>query len=469
MKRTKIVATIGPSSEDEDSIRHLISLGVNVFRLNFKHNDVAWHKATIQKIHSVCEGVNVHIGVLLDLQGPEIRIVMSQDEIRLEKDVPVEFGTSEFSITHPEILKHIEPGQEVVVNDGQFHLTFEHDGDRMVLIPQDSGVLKNRKSMNLPGGDFPLDVLTSRDYEGISLAAEEYVDYVALSFARTKDDVLQLREALNAAGSTAKVISKIEARQAISHLDEIIDESDVVMVARGDLGVEIPIEQVPHYQKKIIRKCFSRGVPVITATQMLESMIENPYPTRAEVSDVANAVLDLTDAVMLSGESAQGKYPSEAVNMMARTVIFNENAKLTHDMRQLYRFELGTQVQHLCDAAYNIYDSGSHNNEFSAFVVLSQTGRTASLISRYRPSIPVFAFVPNDAIARSLTVNYGIYPVVRKADENHQHEVERTYIKECIQLLVKDGLLKPGGQVVVVHGDYWGVVGGASTLRIVTV
>ncbi len=470
MKRTKIVATIGPSSEDEDSLRHLISLGVNVFRLNFKHNDVDWHRATIKRIHHVCEDTNVYVGILLDLAGPEIRIRLSGDEINLETGVPVPFGTDAFTITHPEILDHIQSGQEVVVNDGQFSLTFEQrpDGGK-VLIPHDTGILKNRKSMNLPGGDFPLEVLTERDFEGIALASEEHVDYVALSFARDKDDVEKLRIALQKAGSSAKVISKIEARQAVDHIDEIIDSSDAVMVARGDLGVEIPIEQVPHYQKKIIRKCFSKGVPVITATQMLESMIEHPYPTRAEVSDVANAVLDLTDAVMLSGESAQGKYPSEAVNMMARTVIFNENAKLTQDTRRLYHFDLHTPVHHLCDAAYNIYDSGFHDNEFSAFVIISRSGNTARLISRYRPNIPVYAFVPQASIARSLTVNFGVFPIVKDAPDNDHQEVERAYIEDCLSYLQENTLLDTGNRVIVMHGDFWGVVGGASTIRIYTV
>lgn len=467
MKRTKIIATVGPSCEDEETLRHLITLGVNVFRLNFKHNNLDWHRATARRIREICESSDVHVGVLLDLQGPEIRVVLSGEQIELKENEPVPFGTADFNITHPEILEHIVDGQEVVVNDGQFHLTFERRGKEMVLIPQASGVLKNRKSMNMPGGEFPLDVLTERDYDGIKLAAEEHIDFVALSFARTAEDVQILKKAMKEAGATSKIISKIEARQAISNLDAIIEESDAVMVARGDLGVEIPIEQVPHYQKKIIRKCFSRGVPVITATQMLESMIENPYPTRAEVSDVANAVLDLTDAVMLSGESALGKYPSESVNMMARTVIFNENTKLTQDTRRVYRYELDTPVQHICDAAYNIYDSGCHNNEFAGFLVLSKSGRTAQLISRYRPGVPIFTYVPTREIANSLTVNYGILPMVKKASDDAKREVEREYIDECLAQLTADAIVPENSQIIVVHGDYWGIVGGASTIRIV--
>ncbi len=468
MKRTKIIATVGPACEDEESLRHLIGLGVNVFRLNFKHNEPAWHEAISKRIRTVAQETGAIIGVLLDLQGPEIRMQLGTTSIELNEGQPVVLGEGGIMLSHPEIVQHLVEGERVVMNDGQFECIYTKKDGKDYVVPKQAGTLFNNKSMNVPDADIPLEVLTQRDFIGIEIAAKQSIDFVALSFVRTALDVLTIKTAMKQRGCTAKVIAKIEAKKAIKHLDDIIEASDAIMVARGDLGVELPPEQVPYYQKKIIRKCFAQGVPVITATQMLESMIENPYPTRAEVSDIANAVFDMTDAIMLSGESALGKYPQEAVRVMAQTAVFNENAQ-KEDVRDRYQFTLSRLPEHLCDAAYNIYHSASAGNEFSCFLVMSQTGRTAQLVSRYHPHVPVFAVVPDESVARSLTLNYGVYPLVKKTPRNSGHRaVEEDSLLACFADLKNSGLVKPGSRVIVIHGDIWGQVGGASVVRIMT-
>jgi len=466
MKKTKIIATVGPSCEQEGHLRNLITLGVNVFRLNFKHNEPDWHRMIARRIKALAVEMEVVVGVLIDLQGPEIRIKLASDSIELEAGTPVALGPAGIDVTHPQIIPHLSDGERIVLNDGQYECAVRKNDDGIWLVPTQSGELGNHKSINIPDADIPLEVLASRDYIGIDIAAQEKIDFVALSFARTVSDIETLSQALKKVGSNAKIVAKIEAKKAIANIDGIIDAADIIMVARGDLGVELPPEQVPHYQKKIIRKCIARGVPVITATQMLESMIEHPHPTRAEISDVANAVFDLTDALMLSGESAVGAYPAEAVASMARTAEYNESFQ-QDDVRSTYRFHLGTQAEHLGDAAYNMYHSNHHNSPFAAFVVISQTGRSAQLISRYRAHIPVFAFVPTSDVARSLTINYGITPLVKKAPVSGDHEiVEKTHIISCIMELVEQKLLQKNVSVIVMHGDMWGVVGGSSVVRI---
>jgi pyruvate kinase len=475
-KFTKIIATIGPATDEPEMIEKLIESGVNIFRFNFKHNSVEWHNERIRRVNAVSKKLGVHVGKLIDLQGPEIRIKMAQDSIVVKDGDELLFDESMlinkgqgFSISHPSIIAHMKDGEKMLADVGSFTFTVKRKAGKCYLVSGSDGVLKNNKSLNMPGSKFPLPVLIERDFEGLKLAQMGEVDFVALSFVRTKEDILVLRKEMKKLGLIAKVVAKIETQVALDNFDEILSASDVIMVARGDLGVEIPIEQVPFYQKMMIKRCFQKGVSVITATQMLQTMIDNPFPTRAEVSDVANAVYDFTDTVMLSGETASGKYPLQAVKMMARTVIFNE-LKSYADTRSLFQFELKDQEQRLSDAAYNLYIQSKDNDDhIAAFIILTETGRTARLLSRYRAKAPIYAFCPTKKVADTLSINFGVTPFVLAEVYEKDKEVTTDDVLNVTHYLEHKKILKKGQKVVVLHGDYWAVEGGTSTVKIVEV
>ncbi len=462
MKLTKIVATIGPSSQSPETIELLINNGVNIFRFNFKHNTAEWHHEKMKLVRSIAKKMGNQVGILLDLQGPEIRVKLSAaGHLEITKDVPIDCDSADMRISHPSLLSHIKNGQHIVINDGQFSFVFKREGGKSYLIPSNSGTLNDMKSMNIPGGDFPLPAMVDNDIVGVKLAGTMDVDFIALSFVRSAADIAALKAHMKKHGAHSQVVSKIETKKAIQNIDEITAASDAIMIGRGDLGVEIPIEEVPYYQKKLIRNSFERGVPVITATQMLESMIENPYPTRAEVSDIANAAYDLTDAVMLSAESASGKYPLLAVKMLAKTVSFHEKIPFK-DIRLLHNFHIRDLEELMCDAAYNVYHKSENHNAIAAFLVFSTTGKTARMISRYRPQVPIYAVTFSGHVANSLTMNYGVYPVVMPYPDRKDAQIRTEDITNALALLTKQKHLKKGSHVVVVHGS-------ANTIRIMTV
>lgn len=471
-KLTKIVATIGPSSDSPEMIETLIKKGVNVFRFNFKHNTVEWHGERIKRVNDIAEKLGTHIGTLIDLQGPELRINMPVDEIEVATGELLLFGEEIFkgkkkglSITHPHIIAHLNEGQRIVADDGAFEFHVVKKGKETYLQSETTGILKTRKTLNIPGADFPFPVLIERDFEGLKLAALHDIDFIALSFVRSESDVKTVRAEMKKYKVKGKIISKIETQKALDSLDNIIDASDGIMVARGDLGVEIPIEQVPFYQKMMIRKCMILGKFVITATQMLQTMIDNPFPTRAEVSDIANAIYDSTDAIMLSGETANGKYPVKAVEMMTKTAEFYE-PKENEDMRGtiLYSFKDSTSL--MCDTAYGLYRQHTKANQpIAGFVVFSQTGTTASTLSRYRPKAPIFAFSPTDEICDLMTVNFGV--TAFKFSFNTADQVKIEEINKAVKMLRDKKLIDKKGKVIVIHGDHWGQGSGATTIRIV--
>lgn len=474
-KLTKIVATIGPSSDSEEMIEKLILQGVNVFRFNFKHNTMDWHSERIQRVNGVAHRIGISVGSLIDLQGPEIRINMPTDKMDLEKGDLLVFGQEAldnkekgFSISHPEIIEHLEEGQKILADDGAFSFFFERKDNKTYLRVDNGGTLGNRKSMNIPGAQFPFPVLVDRDFEALKVAALNEVDYVALSFVRSAEDLKVTRSEMQKYKVNAKLVAKIETQKAIDDLDNIIENADALMVARGDLGVEMPMEQVPFYQKLMIKKCMEKGIPVITATQMLQSMITAPYPTRAEVSDIANAAYDLTDAVMLSGETANGKYPLEAVTAMNKTIEFNERQLIT-DTRRRFSYVTKSQTEIICDAAYNMYLKYASKEDIQAFVVFTQTGTTTHMLSRYRPQIPVFAITPNVDLAESLTVNFGVYAFPANQLEVHNTEVNVKEISKTLDFLVQHNYLSKGKSVIVLHGEVWGIAGGTSTIKILPV
>ncbi len=480
MKLTKIVATIGPASESEMMIRKLIRVGVNVFRFNFKHNKPAWHARMIDRVKQIAKEMEVVVGVLLDLQGPELRIEMKQEFIDLKKGEKIILGekvetgkVKGFWLTHKEVVGYLEVGQVLFAEDGgfKFKVVERLDGNNVVLEVVRGGRLKVKKNCNIPGAGFPFPVLVDKDYAGLKIAADHQVDYIALSFVRSKDDVEFLREKMVEFEAKSKVISKVESKLAIDNIDEIIQVSDGIMVARGDLGVELPIEQVPYYQKVIIHKCIEKGKTVITATQMLQSMVHSPVPTRAEVSDIANAVFDQTDAVMLSAESATGKYPEEAVKVMVKTVYFNERQE-TYDTRERYDFEINDREQLVCDGAYDFYITSFLNNrlmEFIGIVAFSETGRTVLNLARYRPNIPIFAFVPDEKVRDGLSAVRGVVPFCVKELGKEGNEVERGDIEKVKRFLLDKNFVQKGDNLILVHGDIWKQRGGTSTVRVIQI
>ncbi len=478
MQLTKIIATVGPDILNEQALKELINLGVNVFRFNFKHNTIEWHSDGIRMVNKVADEMEKSIATLIDLQGPSIRINMPEEKIELGKNERIYFGEIVFkksvkglSITYPDIIDSLEEGQLIVADDGNFRFTFHRESNVAYLISLTEGILLNKKSLNIPGGNFEFPSLVERDFEGIKLASREEVDYIALSFVRTAADLEDLRKEMKKYKIKAGVISKIETMKALDNIDEIIDASDGIMVARGDLGVELPFEEVPYYQKMMISKCLAKAKPVITATQMLNSMMENPIPTRAEVSDVANAVYDFTDAVMLSGETAYGKHPFKSVEAMHRITLYNES-KMTFDLRKRFKFPTEDNESRVCDMAYNLFLSLAKDlsEDLGGFVVFTRTGRTARLISRYRPrpSVPIFAFTGDKITRDRLSMSFAVHPVLFH-EGPAKSDIQKDQIVSALDYLRTHKLIKKGQLAIVLHGDKWAVEGGTSTVKLVKV
>jgi pyruvate kinase len=310
--------------------------------------------------------------------------------------------------------------------------------------------------------------MVERDFDGLKLAQRHEIDYVALSFVRSGEDLRTVKKEMARYKIKGKIVAKIETRKALENLDEVIAESGAVMVARGDLGVETPIQEVPFYQKMIIEKCIEKGIPVITATQMLQSMVNSPNPTRAEVSDVANATYDLTDAVMLSGESASGQYPLEAVSMMKKVASFNEIKNL-EDHRKWFKFNIDDTEGVFCNNAYELYLLyRTQKKPVSGFIIFSHTGRTVRLLSRYRPLVPIFAFTPDKNVSESLSLSFGVMPFIYRQMAK-KSAVNKQDIRELIDNLKKKGLVKEDSLLIVLHGDFWAIKGQTSTLRLMEV
>ena len=471
-KLTKIIATIGPACDSEKKIASLIDKGVNVFRFNFKHNTIEWHSDRIKRVNAVSNKLGVSIGTLIDLAGPQIRITMPYDSLALKVGDKLSFGAEiykkkgvkGFSITHPEIIDHLKDGQILLADDGMFEFQVVKKENKVYLNSQTKGVLLNNKSLNIPGAQIPLSSLIDRDLEGLKLAEKHEVDFIALSFVRSSSDIRTLRNEINTLGIKAQIVSKIETQKSLDNIDSIINAADGIMVARGDLGIEIPIEQVPFYQKMIIRKCLIAGKFVITATQMLQSMIGNPIPTRAEVSDIANAIYDHTDAIMLSGETASGKYPGKAVDVMRKTSLFYE-PKPEKDIRSYIQYSARDTSAMICDTAYNLYRRYVVAKQpIGGFIVFTQTGNTARLLSRYRPQVPIFAFTPSQEICESLTINFGVTSYCFEFDNTMQADMKE--VKRAVRFLHAKTHHTQNSKLIVVHGDRWGGGQGATTIRI---
>jgi pyruvate kinase len=453
-RRAKIVCTIGPSCNTEAAMRDLLRLGMDVARLNFSHGTHEDHAHNIQRLRRAAEHEGRTICILQDLQGPKIRtgLLERHEPVLLKtgsvvtitpQDVP---GTAaRISTTFPDLARELSPGARILLSDGLIELRVRGSRGRDIQCDViNGGLLGEHKGINLPGVALSIPALTEKDRKDLEFGLAHGVDAVAFSFVRTAADIALGKQIIAAHGSDIPVIAKLEKPQAIDHLEEILEIADGVMVARGDLGVEMPPEKIPVIQKHIIRRAAVWRKPVITATQMLESMVENPRPTRAEASDVANAIFDGTDSVMLSAETASGQYPREAVSIMARIVVEAE-CSMT-DFIQFRR----RRENHQLSVAETICESISHSAEdlpMGAIAVFTETGNTVRMISKYRPKVPIFGFTHSLPVVQRMNLYWGIHPVRCRQAHSAEQMVE---IAE--QHLVSRGQLKPKDVLGVVAG-----------------
>jgi pyruvate kinase len=467
MRRTKIVATLGPASEAPETIESLILAGVDVFRFNMKHGNVAWHSEKMLRVEKVAKQLNKRVAALIDLQGPEVRVDgLPESPFMAEVGKRFWFVAPDSKkkgviLDHPAVIRLMKLGNTVYADDGFLEFTItaiEEDGFEVEVV--EGGELKNRKTVNFPGISLDFPCLVEKDLELLSLAAKHTVDFVALSFVRNAADINVLRQEMDKMKVDCAIIAKIEHPDAVQNFEEILDASDGIMVARGDLGIEYPIQAVPALQKLIVNRCQEEGKPVIVATQMLESMITNPRPTRAEVSDVANAVYDRADAIMLSGESAAGKYPVRAVKMM---VTIAESTEVSETcVHHAHIKNSGSQGEALVAAANLLACTYvMDNTRISSFVVLTESGRIAQYLSRLRPDFPIFSLSKHTSTLDRLKLVWGVEPVYYDYAKD-----EETNPTKVLASLEKQGHLHSGEKVIVVYGERWGQSGQTSVVRV---
>jgi pyruvate kinase len=450
-RRAKIVATLGPATDPEGKLEWLLLAGVDVVRLNFSHGTHAEHAERIRRVRAASERLGQPVAIMQDLQGPKIRTgnLIGGKPVELRPGAELRIttrqveGTAEcVSTTYEALPQDCRPGDTILLNDGRMRLSvLASSGDEVRAQVVDGGLLGEHKGINLPGVAVSAPALTEKDKEDLAFGLAVGVDYVALSFVRQAADLHLARAFIEQHGETrgsVPLIAKIEKPEAINCLDEIVAASDGVMVARGDLGVELAAEQVPPLQKTIIRKANRRGIPVITATQMLESMIEEPTPTRAEASDVANSIWDGTDAVMLSAETAAGSYPVEAVETMHRIVVHAEATGRHEERADDHRMSDARAISH---AARFL----AEGRNVAAIVAFSQTGRTAHLLSQDRPRVPIYAFTPNPATYQRLALWWGVRPIIGKLAAHGE-----ALIDEMEEILLARRDVTPGDRLVVV-------------------
>ncbi|MBN2222565.1 MAG: pyruvate kinase [Vallitaleaceae bacterium] len=468
MNKTKIICTLGPASDNEQTFRELVLNGLSVVRLNLSHGDQEHYKTIIEMIKKVRTELNIPVAILMDTRGPEIRTKMFENgKVTLETGHTVTLcnddflGTAErFCITYPHLHKNVHIGSTVLIDDGLIELEVTAiNGSEVICIVKNGGDVKNRKGINVPNICLDLPALTKKDENDILFGIQEGIDFVAASFIRKASDVEYIRNLLVAnGGGHVQIISKIESQEGVDNIDSIISVSDAIMIARGDLGVETPPEHIPLTQKNIIRKCNMAEIPVITATQMLDSMINNPRPTRAEVSDVANAVLDGTDAIMLSGETAAGKYPVEAVRVMKRIAIAAEK---TINYDSIFQRIVGTKEKSITNAVSFSSCSAAHQLHAKAIICPTYSGNTAKLISMFRPSVPIIATTSNAQAQRTMMLYWGVIPLLMgqetSSDILFYKSVERTKAL---------GFVKPHDLVVITAGVPLGVAGKTNLMKI---
>jgi pyruvate kinase len=464
-RRTKIVATIGPATESPEQLRALIEAGATTFRLNFSHGDHAEHAARVATIRQVGHELGIHVGILQDLQGPKIRLGRFKDgPITVAKGDAftltsrnVECSQAIATVTYDRLADEVVPGSRILLDDGRVEMVVDRvdQGEQTLYCTVTvGGVLSNNKGVNFPDVQLSIRALTDKDRTDLAFGLKQGVDWVALSFVRNPSDMLEIKELIAGHGFSTPVVAKIEKFEAIDQIDAILPLCDGVMVARGDLGVEMPAEEVPLLQKELIRKCNALGIPVITATQMLDSMVSCPRPTRAEVSDVANAILDGTDAVMLSNESAVGDFPVEAVATMSQIA-----RRIERDYP--HRSETSQLASTIPNAISQAVSSIARRLEASAILTLTKSGATARNVSKFRPSTPILAITSEVDVARRMQLVWGVNPLLVQ-----QENSATSTFTIAMGLAQEMGVLKEGDLVVQTAGTLPGVSGSTDLVKV---
>lgn len=464
MRRTKIVCTIGPASESNEKIQQLLSAGMNVARLNFSHGTHSEHGKRIQNLREEAQKSGKHLGILLDTKGPEIRTGMvpeqgiqliSESHFILDTDLKALGSQERVGISYLELWREVKPGTHILLDDGLIDLQVESIQEgKISTIVMNGGLLKSQKGVNVPGIPIQLPAVTDKDREDILFGIHQGIDFIAASFTRKASDILAVRRIVEEQGANIKIIAKIESREGILNLDSILEVADGLMVARGDLGVEIPVEEVPIHQKDMIKKCHTLGKPVIVATQMLDSMIRNPRPTRAEASDVANAILDGTDAIMLSGETAAGSYPVEAVQMMNKIALQTESHYFDGRSPRHPHLNIAEAISH---ASYTI----ARDLEAAAILTPTHSGLTARMISKYRPESMIIAATPFPHVARQLTLQWGVYPLLIQESSGTDQ-----LLSIAVNEAISHNLIRTGDVVVITAGVPVGRVGTTNMIKV---
>lgn len=463
-KSTKIVATIGPATESVEILTQLIEAGMNVARFNTKHADPAWHNERIKRVRTISQDLNVPIGILIDLQGPEIRIDLpTEKSFLVEQDEEIiftsntEIKSGKVAYIPQEVINCMSEDNLILLDDGSCEFIITKVADDAIYAKATSECeVQHRKTMNTPGTILGMPSITPRDETYLDEINPELIDFVGLSFVRDAKDIQNLKEELSQRNIQAAIVSKIENQAALDNIDEIIEISDAIMIARGDLGVEVEYQQLVYWQKEIITKCRAAAKPVITATQMLKSMVDHPRPTRAEVSDVANAVYDGTDAVMLSEETTIGKYPVQAVKTQAEIAEYNET-KAFHDIEWPENSDSSLNIT--SNAANLLFHSGQ---QIDRIICLTETGRTARLISRFHPKQPIYTVTHLPKTYRQLSLTYGVKPYLIEFPDG-KIEINDKLVEKFEQ----EGITTKGETVLFIHGTVWKKPGLTNTLALI--
>ena len=468
MRKTKIICTLGPAVDDENVLRMLMLKGMNVARINFSHGTHEEHKKRIDTFKKVRDSLGLPIPLLLDTKGPEIRTgIFEKGEVQLKPGETfilchddILGDESRVSVSYKDLYKDVTKGSRILIDDGLVELRVEEIRDKDIYCTViNGGVVGNRKGINVPGVEVRLPSITEKDIEDIKFGIENEFDFIGASFIRKADDVVDIKKLLEKnGGADIKVIAKIENRTGLENIDEIIKVADGIMVARGDLGVEIPVEEVPIAQKMLIEKCYANGKPVITATQMLDSMIRNPRPTRAEASDVANAIYDGTSAIMLSGETAAGRYPVESLEMMSRIA---EKAESSIDYWRRFSDFRGDIVTSVTNAIGHATCTTAQDLKAAAIITVTKSGHTARMISRFRPDCPIIATTVSPRVQRQLSLSWGVLPYLvdyaSSTDEMFDSGIEKA---------LESGLVRNGDLVVITAGIPIGVSGTTNIMKV---
>ncbi len=466
-QRTKIVCTIGPATNSPTVIRRLIKSGMSVARLNFSHGTHQQHAARIRTIRQVAAELGLPVAILQDLPGPKNRTgSLKTETVSLNKGADFTLTTRdvsgdehEVSVSLPNLPQDVRPGNVIFLDDGAMQLkVVATSGTDVKCKVVTGGTLRPEKGINVPGVTLSTPFLTAEDVEHMRFGIKQAVDFIALSFVRSEDDILQAQRILREAGAEIPLIAKIEKHEALANMDQILAIADGIMVARGDLGVEIPIQKVPLVQKELVRKCNRRGKPVIVATQMLDSMISSAAPTRAEVTDIANAIFDGADAIMLSAETAIGRYPIRSVQMMSRIAMETETALPYKEILM----ERGADLKPEAEDAIS-YDAchAAQQLKAAAIIAFTTSGSTAQRVARYRPQAPILAITHNDATCRRLSLSWGVYPF-KVAEPSKLEDL----FTEGVKLSLETGIAKRGDIIVITGGAPIGVPGSTNLLKV---